>query len=122
MVKKPWGHEVILNETDLYVVKQIYVKKDCRLSQQYHKNKTETMIAISGGAFLELYDINGKTMWYRYMEPYRPYFIPPYCTHRLMAKHSDAVVLEVSTPELDDVVRTADDYGRVEVEEEDYAF
>ena len=122
MVKKPWGHEVILEQNDLYVVKQIFVKKDKRLSQQYHTEKTETMIAVTGNAFLELYDVYGRVVWYRYMEPFRPYFIPPFCTHRLMAKGSDAIVVELSTPELDDVVRTADDYGRVQQDDDDYGY
>lgn len=112
MIKKPWGHELILETNPRYTVKQIYVKAGHRLSLQYHKVKSETMICVSGKAFLEAYNQRGQITKYGYMQPYVPYCIQPWTMHRLAATDEDAIVVEVSSSQLDDVVRMDDDYGR----------
>lgn len=90
-IDKPWGYEEILEKNEFYVIKRIFVKKGHRLSKQYHNKKTETWIFPDG------------TIKH----------IPPKTIHRLEAKGGDLEILEVSTPELDDVVRLEDDYNRV---------
>ena len=102
---KPWGYERILVQTDCYVVKELFVKDGCRLSEQYHERKTETMFLVAGKCWLE---INGKGF-----NPPKlaPVFIPPKTIHRLAAV-GDCLIIEISSTELDDVVRLSDDYDR----------
>lgn len=106
-MKKPWGHEMILETNPNYTIKQIYVKNGKRLSEQYHKCKTETMILVGGTGWLQ---IGKKTVS---MERLVPYYIPPKTIHRLTADaFDDCLIIEVSSSELDDVVRLEDDHGR----------
>ena len=92
-----------------------HLRVGARLSLQYHQRKHETMMLVSGSAELMLQDGVGIRSYYR-MNPGEPYVIAPGTVHRLGGKaygDSDgALVLEVSTPELEDVVRLEDDYGR----------
>jgi mannose-6-phosphate isomerase-like protein (cupin superfamily) len=110
-IEKPWGHEEILEKTDKYVVKKLFVKPGRKLSYQYHENKLETMFLLSGDAILILDGI-------RYvMYPWESITIWPGIKHRIDSVESNregACILEVSTTELDDVVRLEDDYGRTE--------
>ncbi len=105
MTQKPWGHERILTKTNSYVVKEIFVKAGHRLSEQYHKKKTETMFLVSGNCLIHM----GKNSF----NPPKlaPVHIPPKTIHRLEAI-GDCLVVEVSSTELDDVVRLEDDYNR----------
>jgi len=103
--EKPWGREEWLVLNDKYCLKRLYVDKDNRLSLQYHEVKKETMILESGLCDLILND--QKIL----MNVGTAYTIQPKDVHRLVA-YSDSVILEVSTPEVDDVVRCQDDYGR----------
>ena len=105
VVEKPWGREEWLVVTDKYCLKRLYINKDHKLSLQYHEVKKETMFLEDGICDLVL---NGKT---RLMMTGKPYTINPKDVHRLIA-HRDSVILEVSTPELNDVVRLEDDYER----------
>jgi len=106
---KPWGFELLFAETSNYAGKLIFVKKGHRLSLQYHEKKDETMYLHQGKALLEIED-EGK-MKQVILEPGRSMRIPPHTRHRLKAIE-DTTLFEVSTPELDDVVRLEDDYGR----------
>jgi mannose-6-phosphate isomerase len=114
-IEKPWGWEEILERNERYVIKHIFVRTGARLSLQYHERKHETMMLVSGSAELMLRDGAGIDSYYR-MQPGEPYVIAPGTVHRLGGKAfgdaDGALVLEVSTPELDDVVRLEDDYGR----------
>jgi len=105
IVDKPWGREEWLVLNDKYCLKRLYVDKDNRLSLQYHEKKTETMILESGICDLVLND--QKIL----MNIGTAYTIKPKDVHRLVS-YSDTVILEVSTPEVHDVVRCQDDYGR----------
>lgn len=102
---KPWGKEELLVLNDKYCIKKIYVDKENRLSLQYHEIKKETMILESGLCDLLL---NGKSIL---MEIGKPYTIQPKDVHRLIA-HTDTIILEVSTPEVQDIIRIEDDYDR----------
>ena len=108
--EKPWGFELLWAETPHYAGKLIFVKKGQRLSLQYHEQKDETMYFHQGKARLEI-EQSGKMVALT-VGPGQALRIPPHTKHRLEAIE-DTTFFEVSTPELDDVVRLADDYGRV---------
>ncbi len=109
-VDKPWGHEVIWAETERYVGKILAIRKDERLSLQYHQVKDESIRVLSGRIKLELEDETG-TLVATELSPGASARIPPGRRHRFTALE-DCELVEVSTPELDDVVRIDDDYGR----------
>jgi len=104
-VDKPWGSEEWLVLNDKYCLKRLYINKGGKLSLQYHKVKQETMMLESGCCDLVK---NGHNIL---MQEGDSYTIQPEEVHRLVA-YTDSVVLEVSTPEVDDVVRIDDEYGR----------
>ena len=110
-VEKPWGYELIYAKTEKYAGKILFVRKGHQLSLQYHKVKDETMYLYSGVAQLELQDTKGQSQIIE-LSPGKSYHIEPGCHHRVTALE-DCEILEVSTPELDDVVRLEDRYGRV---------
>ena len=107
-VKKPWGKEEIWAETPKYVGKYLYVDRGHRLSRQYHEKKEETIRVISGNLLLELG--TGTSITQMNLLPGQIYHVTPKTVHRFCAVESDVVLVEVSTPELDDVVRLEDDY------------
>ena len=109
-VEKPWGHEEIWAETDKYVGKILVIRAGSRLSLQHHEVKDETIRLLSGSMNLELSDENG-TLHVQRFEPGMTARIRPGRKHRMQAI-ADVQLLEVSTPEIDDVVRHEDDYGR----------
>lgn len=105
-VAKPWGYEKIWAHTDKYVGKLLYIRKGSRLSLQYHKIKEETIYVLEGTLTL-LSEDNMIDL-----SPEETYHIPPGTVHRFVARHGDVKLMEVSTPELDDIVRLEDDHGR----------
>ena len=109
-VDKPWGCEIIWAKTAQYVGKMMYIKAGCRLSEQYHNVKTETMLVSKGLVRIIAKFADGEEVDRRFL-PGDSIHIPPGTVHRLEAV-VDSCVIEVSTPELDDVVRLSDDYGR----------
>ena len=109
-VDKPWGYELVYAETDKYAGKVIFVRKGEQLSLQYHNVKDETMYLYSGMARLEIQDAEGERQIIE-LSPSKSYHITPGLRHRVTAIE-DCEILEVSTPELDDVVRLEDRYGR----------
>jgi mannose-6-phosphate isomerase len=108
-VLKPWGREVIFAETDQYVGKLIFISAGHRLSRQYHRLKDETILVQVGELELEL-SCKGASRVLR-MLPSETQHIAAGVVHRMTAI-TDVELVEVSTPQLDDVVRLADDYGR----------
>jgi len=105
-IDKVWGWEEIIIKTPFYVMKYLCISAGKRLSLQYHREKTETLLLLCGKVFYILGDDKG------YLNKKLPLHIPAGIIHRLEAKRF-SIVLEVSTPQLDDVVRIEDDYGRV---------
>ena len=105
-IEKPWGFEKIWAHTNNYVGKIIHVKKGHQLSLQYHKLKEETLLVNKGILHLVYGD---NTLILNTGESIH---IPPGTIHRMIAKEDDVEVIEVSTNQLDDVVRLKDDYGR----------
>jgi quercetin dioxygenase-like cupin family protein len=110
-VDKPWGYELIWAHTPRYVGKILHINKGHRLSYQYHNVKDETIRLLSGTLEVRT-EIDGKNMVLN-LRPGDCLHIVPLMRHRMIAVE-DCDVLEVSTPELDDVVRLEDDYERVD--------
>ena len=112
LIDKPWGWERLLDVNEYYVVKHIFIRQDQRLSLQYHEKKRETMFLVSGTAELTRRGPDGVDRTIS-METGETYVVETGTVHRLRGTSADgALVLEMSTPELDDVVRLEDDYGR----------
>lgn len=109
-VEKPWGHELIWAKTDRYVGKILHIKAGEALSLQYHRVKDETIMVLSGRMQL-VYFADGEQPKSKELAPREPFHVTPGLRHRMIAIE-DTDVLEVSTTELDDVVRLEDRYGR----------
>jgi mannose-6-phosphate isomerase len=109
-VDKPWGHELIWAKTDRYVGKILFVKAGEALSLQYHRLKDETIMVLSGRMEFTHYFDNERPETEE-LAPNVPFHITPGMRHRMVAIE-DTHIVEVSTPELDDVVRLEDRYGR----------
>jgi mannose-6-phosphate isomerase-like protein (cupin superfamily) len=110
-VPKPWGHETIWAHTARYVGKVLFVHKGEALSLQYHRQKEETMRVLSGAIELEAGG-EGEARRVVRLGAGEGWHIPPGTRHRMTALE-DSEILEVSTTELDDVVRLEDRYDRV---------
>jgi len=105
IIPKPWGRELWLVQTDKYAGKILEINKGTQLSLQYHEEKKESMFMLKG----EMIMTNGKNE--TVMKEGDCVTIEPGQVHRLIAK-TDVRVIEVSTPELHDVVRMQDEYDR----------
>lgn len=108
-VQKPWGHEEIWAETPSYLGKILFIKSGHRLSRQYHMVKEETVRVLSGLVTIEVG--KGPDWHTKYCEG-STFHVEPGTVHRFCAYDGDVQLLEVSTPELDDIVRLDDDYSR----------
>ena len=108
-VPKPWGYELIYAKTDRYVGKILHVNKGEALSLQYHEIKEETLYVVSGEMRLTVeWEGDRRDITLRTGEAFH---IPPRMIHRMEAI-VDTDIAEVSTPEIHDVVRLEDRYGR----------
>ena len=108
-VDKPWGYELRFICTGRYAGKVLFIKAGSQLSLQYHETKDEAFLVQDGQ--LELVTGAGDDQRVDAMGPGESRHIPPGTVHRFRAI-TDCTLFEVSTPELDDVVRLEDDYGR----------
>jgi mannose-6-phosphate isomerase len=109
-VEKPWGHELIWARTDRYVGKILHVAAGHVLSLQYHTRKDESIYVLSGEIILRLRQ--DETLIERRLIQGEAFHIAPTLIHQFEAVVTSDL-LEASTPELDDVVRLQDRYGRV---------
>lgn len=107
---KPWGREVIWAKTPVYAAKILEIRAGQRLSLQHHAVKEETIRVLSGRLLLQLEDDEGILRTWTLL-PGDSAHIKPGRRHRFEALDFVRLV-EVSTPELEDVVRHEDDYGR----------
>ena len=109
-VEKPWGYELIWARTDRYVGKILHIEPGHVLSLQYHNKKDESIYVLRGEIILRLQQ--GETLIERPLVEGESFHI-----HAKQIQQFEAVVasdlLEASTPEIDDVVRLKDRYGRV---------
>ena len=110
-VEKPWGHELIWAETERYVGKVLFVKAGESLSLQFHRIKDESWLVQSGRAKLELGSAGDALLDEEVIAAGAVFRFRPGTVHRISAIE-DTTIVEVSTPELDDVVRLEDRYGR----------
>jgi len=109
-VEKPWGWELVWAETDRYAGKLLFVRAGQALSLQYHERKDESWYVQEGRAALGLGRV-GESLEEQEIGPGDTFHFPPGTVHRLRALE-DTLIVEVSTADLEDVVRIADDYGR----------
>lgn len=109
-VAKPWGHELIWARTDRYVGKILHVEAGHVLSLQYHTRKDESIYVLTGEIILRLQQDDAVIE--RRVGQGEAFHIPPKLIHQFEAVVTSDL-LEASTPELDDVVRLRDRYGRV---------
>jgi quercetin dioxygenase-like cupin family protein len=109
-VEKPWGHELIWAHTDRYVGKVLHVEAGHVLSLQYHNLKDESIYVLTGEIILRLQQ--GETLIERRLAQGEAFHIQPKLVHQFEAVVTSDL-LEASTPEIDDVVRLKDRYGRV---------
>ena len=109
-VEKPWGHELIWAHTDRYVGKILHVKAGESLSLQYHERKDETIHVLRGRMVFKVGEGKESLVEVK-LEEGMSFRIQPGTRHRMEAI-TDCDLLEASTPELDDVVRLEDRYGR----------
>ena len=108
-VPKPWGYELIFAKTSRYVGKMLHINRGESLSLQYHEMKEETLYVVRGQLKLTIEsDGDRRVLSLRAGEAFH---IPPRLIHRMEAVE-DTDVAEVSTPELEDVIRLEDRYGR----------
>ena len=110
-VEKPWGHELIWALTGVYCGKVLHVKAGHSLSLQFHREKDESWLVQAGRAKLELGDAGESVLLAEVVGPGAAFHYRPGTVHRVTAIE-DTTILEVSTPQLDDVVRLEDAYGR----------
>ena len=108
-VEKPWGYENIWAETEKYVGKFMFIKAGHRMSLQYHEIKEETIYVQDG--ILRVWH-SEKPGDFTELSPGEVYHVTPNTVHRFGASSDPVYLIEISTPELDDVVRLADDYKR----------
>ena len=110
-VDKPWGYELIWAKTDRYVGKILHIDPGHLLSLQYHEKKDETIFVLKGEIIFRVQE-PGEELEERRMVEGELYHVTPGTIHQMEAVESTDL-LEASTPELDDVVRLKDRYGRV---------
>jgi mannose-6-phosphate isomerase len=110
-VEKPWGHELIWAESDDYVGKVLFVKAGESLSLQFHREKDESWLVHDGRAKLELGSAGDAVLNEEVVGAGACFRFRPGTVHRVTALE-DTTILEVSTPQLEDVVRLEDRYGR----------
>jgi mannose-6-phosphate isomerase len=110
-VDKPWGYELIWALSDDYCGKLLFVRAGEQLSLQYHRVKDETIYVQSGRAEIQISPNPDTEPGKEIVQAGRGFRIRPGVIHRMLALE-DTLFLEVSTPNLDDVVRLEDRYGR----------
>ena len=110
-IDKPWGHELIWALTDEYCGKLLFVKAGESLSLQFHREKDESWLVHSGRAELEMGEPGKKALSVEVVSPGAAFRILPGTVHRVRALE-DTTIIEVSTPQVEDVVRLEDRYGR----------
>ena len=110
-VEKPWGYELIWALTDDYCGKLLFVRAGHSLSLQFHRQKDEAWYFQSGRAKLELGRAGDGVLSEEVVAAGACFHYPPGTVHRVTALE-DTMIVEVSTPHLEDVVRLEDNYGR----------
>jgi mannose-6-phosphate isomerase-like protein (cupin superfamily) len=110
-VEKPWGYELIWAHADTYVGKVLFVKAGESLSLQFHRAKDESWLVQSGRAKVELGEAGDPVLKEEIVAAGSAFRFRPGTVHRVTGIE-DTTIIEVSTPELDDIIRLEDRYGR----------
>ena len=110
IVEKPWGYENRWAVTDKYLGKILHINAGHKLSRQYHEIKDESIHVLEGTLVLELGQ--GEEIQKMILEQGASWRIEPNTVHRFAAPSGGCVLIEVSTPEIEDVVRLEDEYNR----------
>jgi len=111
IVDKPWGYEKWISLNDRYCLKEIFIKAGHKTSLQYHKLKRETTYIAQGKARVSLSRTGPDFIQYYDVDAGSVLDLPPGDIHRIEAL-TDVLMFEASTPEVDDVIRLEDSYGR----------
>jgi mannose-6-phosphate isomerase len=112
-VEKPWGYELIWALTERYCGKMLFIRAGEQLSLQFHRVKDESWLVYEGKAEVELASAGEAVTVTEVVAPGAAFHFQPGTVHRVRALE-DTKIFEVSTPELDDVVRLDDRYGRAD--------
>ena len=110
IVEKPWGHEIRWAITEKYLGKILRIEPGHRLSRQYHEEKDESIYVLDGVLVMEIGQ--AEEMQRIILSRGASWRIEPGTVHRFCAPSDGCTLIEVSTPEIDDVVRLEDDYSR----------
>ena len=110
-VEKPWGHELIWAKAEGYAGKLLFVRAGRAISLQFHREKDESWYVLEGRAEIELGEAGRAVLEKEIIGPGAAFRFRPGTVHRLRAV-KDTTILEVSTAQLDDIVRLEDEYGR----------
>ena len=110
-IEKPWGWELLWAQGDVYAGKILFVRAGHSLSLQFHREKDESWYFQSGRAEVEVGAVGDAVLNQEVLGPGSALRFPPGTVHRVTALE-DTTILEVSTPQLDDIVRLEDRYGR----------
>ena len=110
-VEKPWGYELIWAKAEDYAGKMLFVRAGQTLSLQFHREKDESWYLLEGRAEVELGEAGQAVLKAEVVGPGAAFRLKPGTVHRVRAVE-DTTILEVSTPQLDDIVRLEDAYGR----------
>lgn len=112
-VEKPWGKEEIWGETEKYLGKFLYINAGEMLSRQYHEKKEETICVLEGELLLEIGAPSDDGFMVKRLMPGETFHVKPGTIHRFCADSLSVKLAEVSSPEIDDVVRLEDKYQRL---------
>lgn len=113
---KPWGSERLLVRTDSYAMKVLRIEPEAALSKQYHREKTETLLVVEGVVEVRFWASPDSTYCERRrFAPGEAFHVPAGVIHAIESPEGGAVLVECSTPQLEDVVRLSDRYGRVPI-------
>jgi mannose-6-phosphate isomerase-like protein (cupin superfamily) len=110
-VEKPWGHELIWAKAERYAGKLLFVRAGRALSLQFHREKDESWYVLEGRAEIELGEAGQAVLQTEIVGPGAAFRFRPGTVHRVRALE-DTTIVEVSTAQLDDIVRLEDEYGR----------
>lgn len=110
-VDKPWGYEEIWSATSKYAGKLLHIYRTHKLSLQYHEVKEETIYVLKGRLEI-IFGESKDFLFSKTLQQGEAFHIHPNLIHRFSAPYDDVILIEVSTPELNDVVRLDDIYNR----------
>lgn len=107
---RPWGWYENLKDDIGYKVKRLYISPEQKISLQYHNQREEHWIVVSGSGRLELNEETKNIKVGDYI------FVPVQYKHRITGGNYGIMIVEVQlgkTCNEEDIVRIEDAYGRI---------